>query len=110
MKNALKKLMMIVLAMAVLAGIYSIAFAEETAAVTEEASISIGRVSKDEVYYGDQVTLQAYVKNISGDYMIVWEQLKDGQWIRVGSGSQYTFTVTEATAAAEFRAVLVIPD
>lgn len=111
MKNALKKLTLILLAFALLAGICSIAFAEEETAAPGNESISIGRVNKGDVYYGDEVTLQAYVKNVTGAYSVVWEQLTpDRGWVKVGTGESYSFIVTEATAAAEFRALLILSE
>lgn len=111
MKNALKKLIVMLLAVALLVGICSVALAEEETAVTGNESISIGRVNKGDVYYGDEVTLMAYVKNVAGSYSVVWEQLTpDRGWVKVGTGESYSFIVTEATADAEFRAVLVLAD
>lgn len=108
MKNAFQKMMLILLAMIMLAGICTLALAEEEAPAPE--SIYITRRGSGDVYYGDEVTLQAYVKNVEGDYSIVWEKYTADGWVKVGSGDYYTFTVTEATAALEYRAMLIIAD
>lgn len=110
MKNAFQKMILVLLAMALLAGICTMAFAEENAAEGKE-SISIGRIGSGDVYYGDEVTLMAYVSNVEGDYSIVWERFSSEKgWVKVGTGTSYTFTVTQANANAEIRAMLVISE
>lgn len=109
MKNAFQKMILILLAAAMLAGIYTIAFAEDAVQPGNE-SISISRQGSGDVYYGDEVTLRANVRNAAGDYSVVWERYTPEGWVTVGSGLTYTFTVTETTAASDFRAMLVLAD
>ena len=109
MKNAFQKMILILLAVLMLAGIYSIALAEGEAKPGNE-TITISRQGSGDIYYGDEVTLCANVKNAAGDYSVVWERYTPDGWIKVGSGLTYTFTVTETTAASDFRAMLVLAD
>ncbi len=109
MKNAFQKMILILLAVVMLTGICMTAFAEEAVEPGNE-SIYISRQGKDDIYYGDEVTLRAYVKNVTGDYTVVWEQLTEDGWVRVGSGMTYSFIVTETSAVADFRALLILAD
>ncbi|MBR6753798.1 MAG: hypothetical protein IKM05_07205 [Clostridia bacterium] len=109
MKNAFQKMILILLAVVMLAGIYTIAFAEDAVQPGNE-SISIKRQGGGDIYFGDEVTLCAYVNNVVGDYSVVWERYTPDGWIKVGSGMTYTFTVTDTTAASDFRAMLVLAD
>lgn len=109
MKNAFQKMILILLAAVMLAGIYTITFAEDTVQPGNE-SVSVARQGSGDVYYGDEVTLRAVVKNVTGDYTVVWECYTANGWVKVGTGMTYTFTVTEDTADADFRALLILAD
>ncbi len=61
-----------------------------------------------QLYYGDKVTLEAEVKNVEGRYTVLWQyKAEDNEWKTVHKGEEYTFTLTEETAAREYRALVV---
>lgn len=103
MKNAFVKLMIGLLAAMLMMGMCTAAFAENE-------SIHISLVNEGDIYYGDLVTLWASVSNVTDGYTIVWEMETADGWVQVGSGQSYSFTVTEANAAAAYRALLVIAE
>jgi len=58
------------------------------------------------------VTLQAKVKNVDISYRLVWEANDDDDrgWYTIGSGSEYSFTVTPENVRRQFRVVMFAVD
>ncbi len=98
---------------------------EETAAeepVAEEpvvdkfanASVTVRMQNSGDIYYGDSVTLLAQVNGVAegASYSIQWQTMRDEKegWKQIGSGSTYSFVVTESNATLPYRAVLVCND
>lgn len=103
MKNALKKLMVTVL----LACLFMVM---GSVAVADDESIYIARKGNGDIYFGDQVTLEAFVNNVPAGYTITWEYETEDGWVQIATGDTYTFTVTQANANYVYRAVLVIAE
>lgn len=103
MKNAFQKLISILMIACLLA-------CAAGGALAEGESISIRMENTGDIYYGDTVTLKADVYNAESGYSIIWEVLTEDGWEKVGSGEKYSFTVTEANAANQYRAVLIIAE
>lgn len=62
--------------------------------------------------FGQTVTLVARVRDVDISYRLVWEA-SDGDergWYTIGSGSQYSFTVTEDNLYREYRVILFTVD
>lgn len=65
-----------------------------------------------ELRYGGDITLVAKVSGANMKYRIVWEA-NDGDgrgWFTVGSGSEYTFTLTPEVVKREYRVALFSVD
>ena len=66
-------------------------------------------LKNSELRYGEAVTLAALVSGEDTSFRIVWEA-SDGDargWFTVGSGLEYTFTLTPEVVEREYRAVLI---
>ena len=62
--------------------------------------------------YGDTITLQAKVKDVNLSYRLVWEanDNDDRGWFTVGSGDQYSFTLSQDIVDREYRVVVFSVD
>ena len=62
--------------------------------------------------YGDTVTLLANVSGFDISYRLVWEATDNDErgWYTVGSGTEYSFTVTEDIMDRGYRVVLFAVD
>ena len=108
MKNAFQKMILVLLAMAMLAGIYTIAFAEDTVQ-PENESIYVYLQGNGDIYYGDEVTLGVLVENVEGNYTITWQaKVAEDRWEDVEVGMTYKFILTPENASLEYRAVLTV--
>ena len=78
-----------------------------------DAGVSVEiEMKTSEIRFGEEVTLAAKVSGVNMNHRIVWEA-NDGDgrgWFTVGSGSEYTFTVTPDIVEREYRAVLFSVD
>ena len=75
------------------------------------ADISVSLKNRADLYYGDTITLCAHISEKPKEYNIYWEASKNGSsWFSVGSGSSYSFVVTEENALYYYRAVLEVLD
>ena len=79
----------------------------------EEFSGSVEiEMKNSEIHYGGEVTLAAKVSGTEMNHRIVWEA-NDGDgrgWFTVGSGLEYTFTVTRENVNREYRVSLFAAD
>ncbi len=69
-------------------------------------------MKNSEIYYGRDVTLVAKVSGVEMNSRLVWEA-NDGDdrgWFTVGSGPEYTFTVTPEIVNREYRVSLFTVD
>ena len=69
-------------------------------------------MKNSEIRYGGEVTLVAKVSGVAMNHRIVWEA-NDGDgrgWFTVGSGPEYTFTVTPDVVNREYRVSLFTVD
>jgi len=69
-------------------------------------------MKNSEIYYGRDVTLVAKVSGVEMNNRLVWEA-NDGDdrgWFTVGSGPEYTFTVTPEIVNREYRVSLFTVD
>ena len=57
---------------------------------------------------GDQVTLQAVLRDVNVDCRIVWEanDTDERGWFEVGNGTEYSYTLTAENMTREYRVVL----
>ena len=62
--------------------------------------------------YGQRVTLMAKVTNVEMSYRLVWEATDGDErgWYTIGSGSEYSFVVTEDNIDREYRVILFTVD
>lgn len=78
------------------------------------AKINISLVNKDELYYGDTVTLRAKVSGVEegGAYSIQWQADYGEGWENIGgaTGENYRFTVNAENASLPYRAVMICND
>ena len=69
-------------------------------------------MKNSEIHFGGDVTLAAKVSGVEMNHRIVWEA-NDGDgrgWYTVGSGTEYTFTLTRENADREYRVSLFTAD
>ncbi len=80
---------------------------------TADDGVEVEIVLKNsELRYGEAVTLAALVSGEDMSFRIVWEA-SDGDargWFTVGSGLEYTFTLTPGVVERAYRAVLFLVD
>jgi len=80
---------------------------------TADDGVEVEIVLKNsELRYGEAVTLAALVSGEDMSFRIVWEA-SDGDargWFTVGSGLEYTFTLTPEVVERAYRAVLFLVD
>ena len=70
-------------------------------------------ILKEQSYsYGDTVTLVADVQGFDISYRLVWEatDYDERGWYTIGSGTEYSFTVTEDIMERGYRVVLFAVD
>jgi len=78
-----------------------------------DAGVSVEiEMKTTEIRFGGEVTLVAKVSGVDMNHRIAWEANdNDGRgWFTVGSGPEYTFTVTPDIVEREYRAVLFSVD
>ena len=75
-------------------------------------SADIELKNRGDIYYGDKITLVAKVNDTNLSYRLVWEAYDspDRGWFTVGSGDQYSYTLTEENVDREYRVVLYTVD
>lgn len=75
-------------------------------------SADIELKNEGNVRYGDEITLQAKVQDTDLSYRLVWEANDDDDrgWYTIGSGSEYSFTVTPENVRRQFRVVMFAVD
>ena len=69
-------------------------------------------MKNSEIHFGGDVTLAAKVSGVEMNHRIAWEA-NDGDgrgWYNVGSGTEYTFTLTRENADREYRVSLFTAD
>ncbi len=69
-------------------------------------------MKNSEICYGGDVTLVAKVSGVEMNYRLVWEANDDDGrgWHTIGSGPEYTFTVTSDIVNREYRVALYAVD
>ena len=82
--------------------------AAEATPVPFTAEVEIELVNKGAIYFGDEVTLRAVVKNATAAYAIRWEVNDGNGWkeIQGENGDEYEFVVTEENAGYSYRVAL----
>ncbi len=87
---------------------------EEVVDKFANASVTVRMQNQGDIYFGDYVTLLAEVNGVAdgASYSIRWQTIRDQEkgWEQIGSGSTYSFTVSESNATLPYRAVLVCND
>ena len=84
----------------------------ETYEMVEFSGTADIELKTSELYYDQDVTLVAKVTGVEMSYRLVWEA-NDGDergWYTIGSGLDYTFTVTHENVGREYRVVLFAID
>ena len=64
------------------------------------------------LHYGDEITLNAEVRDANMDYRLVWEASdNDGHgWYAVGSGERYSFFLSRENIGREYRVSVIAVD
>ena len=72
------------------------------------AEVEIELETKGDVFYGDEITLKAVVKNATAPYAIRWEMNDGSGWkeIKGETEDEYEFVITEENAGHDYRVVL----
>lgn len=81
----------------------------EPTAIPFTAEVKIELVNTGDIFFGDEVTLRAVVRNASAAYTIRWECSEDGQtWKEIENETtdEYKFIVTEENVELSYRIVL----
>ena len=68
--------------------------------------------NEGDLKYGDEIFLEAKVKDANLSYRLVWEAFDDAErgWFTVASGEKYSYTLTEENIEREYRVVLFSVD
>ena len=84
----------------------------ETYARVEFSGTADIELKEDSFAYGDTVTLVAKVRDVELSYRIVWEAYDNEErgWYTIGSGKEYSFTVTPENIERGYRVILFSVD
>ena len=73
--------------------------------------MKIELVNTGDIFYGDEVTLEAVIENATMAYTIRWEYDDGGEdgWQEIANehGTRYKFIVTEENIGFDYRVVLL---
>ncbi len=75
-------------------------------------SADIELKNKGEIHYGDEIVLQAKVRDTDLSYRLVWEanDSDDRGWYTIGRGEEFSYTLSEENVDREYRVVLFTVD
>ncbi len=75
-------------------------------------SADIELKNKGEIHYGDEIVLQAKVRDTNLSYRLVWEanDSDDRGWYTIGRGEEFSYTLSKENVDREYRVVLFTVD
>ena len=75
-------------------------------------SADIELKNEGDLHYGDEIVLQAKVKDTDLSYRLVWEanDSDDRGWYTIGRGEEFSYTLTRENVEREYRVVLFTVD
>ena len=82
------------------------------AQVEFSGSADIELKNKGEIHYGDEIVLQAKVRDTDLSYRLVWEanDSDDRGWYTIGRGEEFSYTLSKENVDREYRVVLFTVD